>query len=136
MIMQHVYLDKYDWTIYVYYQDSVGEINDILTEFKMMSPPVHTYNKVKKFLKTKGYNSGCTYSDFEARQTFVVVCVQESNQEFINTYNHEKAHIVEHIAEYYNISQEQEEYYELSGLLGEELFDLAKFYMCDINSDQ
>lgn len=136
MIIQEIYLKKYNWTIFIYYQSSVKDIRDILSEFKMMDPPTHTYNSLKKFLKKECYNSGCTYSDFNAKQTFVVVCIQQSKSDFINTYEHEKAHIVEHIAEYYNISQETEEYYELSGLIGEELFELARIFMCDTRSDQ
>ena len=61
----------------------------------------------------------------------MVIGLTTSSEEFQNTLDHEKGHLVMHIAEAYNIDPYGEEYQYLSGEVGQKLFKVAKRFLCD-----
>ena len=54
-----------------------------------------------------------------------------SASEFQSTFDHEKGHLVMHIAEVEGIDVHGEEYQYLAGEVGRRMFKVAKRFMCD-----
>lgn len=131
MITQVIYLDKYDWLIKVFYAISELHKDKILQELDSIGCPEEYLEQVEDIFKPFKKNTGFTYSDPYQKMSFIVISVTETAAEFANTYDHEKGHAAMHIAEYYNIDPYSEELQYLQGRIGQEMFPIAKNFLCE-----
>lgn len=76
-------------------------------------------------------NIGLTFTNPLIQRTIVVIGDTTSHKEFQNTLDHEKGHVVMHIAERCGIDPYSEELQYLAGSLGEKLFPVAQCFLCD-----
>lgn len=88
-------------------------------------------NEAEKLFENNKYNFGLTHSSFRDKCTVVVIGLTTSPEEFQNTLDHEKGHVIMHIAEAYSIDPYGEEYQYLSGEIGQKMFKVAKRFLCD-----
>ena len=113
MIIQDIYLRKYDWTVRVYY-----EVDDVYTDLIIedlydigCDNPKET---VEDFLSS-GLNCGFTYSNGLYRASIIIIGLTSEPAEFQSTFDHEKGHLATHIAEFEDIDLYSEEYQYLVG---------------------
>lgn len=78
-----------------------------------------------------GVNSGLTYSNFKNRSSVIVIGLTSSAAQFQNTFDHEKGHLAMHICGFLNIDPFGEEFQYLVGEIGQNMFLVAKTFLCD-----
>lgn len=131
MIIQTIYLDKYDWLIKVFYAIDTYYIDDILSELDELDCPIKLMETAEKAFITREPNFGFTYTRPDLHVCIVVIGLTDSAEEFQNTLDHEKGHVATHIAEYYDINPLSEQFQYLQGDIGREMFREAKRFLCE-----
>lgn len=127
MIIQELYLRDYDWVVKVYYVENAYPIELILDD--LIDLDCEFLDDVLDLMKSGDKNSGFTYSN--KKHTILVIGPVDNVSEFANTFDHEKGHLVTHICQFYNIDPYGEEKQYLAGKISEELFLVAKKFLCN-----
>ena len=131
MISQHFYLPDYDWEIYSFYAINEYPVDDIIGTLEDCNCSSSDYNKIYTFINQAGYNTGLTYTNNIEGVSIMVIGPTTSADEFQNTFDHEKGHLVSHIASALDIDPYSEEYQYLSGEIGQKLFKKAHIFLCE-----
>jgi len=131
MIVQDIYLEDYDWSIRVYYAVNEYYISNILIDLIDIDCNKEAYFKIKKLMEDRKNNIGFTYSNIEKRASIVLIGMTDSADEFQDTYDHEKGHLVMHISRALGIDPYSEEYQYLAGEIGKRMFKKAQKLLCD-----
>ena len=129
MIVQDFHLDRWNWSVRVYY--FVDElyydlIYDDLVELHCTNPE-ETIDRLMR----AGYNSGLTFSSPKERASIIVIGKTTSPQEFQSTIDNEKGHLAIHIALFDDIDFISEDYQYLAGDIGKQTYPVAKYFLCD-----
>lgn len=131
MIIQTIYLPRYKWTITVYYAVDGYYSEQILEELERYNPSEFEYNQIKGLMENYEYNTGFTFTNYDEKESLVVIGLTTSPAEFQDTFDHEKGHLAMHIAQYYEISPYGEKYQYLVGDIGKKLFPVARRFLCE-----
>lgn len=129
MIIQDIYLQRWDWSIKVFYAIDTYYIDHILGELECIGCTESDLKQAEKCLK--GENTGLTYSNLRYKCSIVVIGITSSPAEFQNTFDHEKSHLAMHISEALDIDLFKEEYEYLIGEIGQAMFPVAKRFLCE-----
>lgn len=131
MIVQNIYLEDWDWHITVYYAVDEYYVDEILEELKLCGCSKNELVRAEHNFSSNRYNTGLTYTNFSNRCSTVVIGKTTSPEEFQNTFDHEKGHLVMHISSAWNINPFGEEYQYLSGEIGQRMFKVARRFLCE-----
>ena len=131
MIVQDIYLENYDWSVRVYYAVNEYYISNILVDLIDIDCDEEAYFNIKRLMEMRKNNIGFTYSNIEERASLVLIGITDSANEFQDTYDHEKGHLVMHISRALGIDPYSEEYQYLAGEVGKRMFRKAKKLLCD-----
>lgn len=130
MIVQDIYLSKYNWSVRIYYAVDSYYSEEILNDLLDYNPSIAEYNSIKDLMENYEYNTGFTFTNFEDKESLMVIGLTSSPAEFQNTFDHEKGHLAVHVATYYNIDPYGEEFQYLAGSIGEKMFKIAQNFLC------
>lgn len=131
MVVQIIYLEKYDWLIKAFYEATADDADLILEELDQIDCEPHIYYDAAEMLENNHLDTGFTYTTPDMRVTFIVMMESSCADEFQNTLDHEKGHAAQHIGYELNLDYEGEEIQYLQGEIGREMFKVAKRFMCD-----
>lgn len=131
MIVQDIYLEKYDWSIRVYYAVNEYFISNILIDLLEMDCNEESFFKIKRLMESEANNIGFTYTNTEMRASLMLIGITDSSEEFQDTFDHEKGHLVMHISSALGIDPYSEDYQYLAGEVGKRMFKIAKKFLCD-----
>lgn len=131
MIVQDIYLEDYDWSIRVYYAVHEYFISNILIDLLDINCDEESFFKIKGLMETGKDNIGFTYTNTEMRASLMLIGKTDSSDEFQDTFDHEKGHLVMHISSALNIDPYSEDYQYLAGEVGKRMFKVAKNFLCD-----
>lgn len=131
MIVQDFYIPKYDWRVRVYYAVTTYRTSEILCEFHRIGCRGEDFKQAYRNLSSGALNTGLTYSDFEDRETVMVIALTSSPEEFQNSWDHEKGHLCRHISQAFNIDPYGEDEQYLNGYIGQKMFPVAKNFLCE-----
>lgn len=131
MIVQTFYLEDYDWSIRVYYAVDEYYISNILIDLIDIDCNKEAFFKIKRLMEAHKDNIGFTYSNIEKRASLVLIGITDSADEFQDTYDHEKGHLVMHISRALGIDPYSEEYQYLAGTIGKTMFKEAHKLLCE-----
>lgn len=131
MIVQDIYLEKYDWSIRVYYAVNEYFISNILIDLLEMDCNEESFFKIKRLMESEANNIGFTYTNTEMRASLMLIGITDSSEEFQDTFDHEKGHLVMHISSALDIDPYSEDYQYLAGEVGKRMFKIAKKFLCD-----
>lgn len=131
MIVQDIYLEDYDWSIRVYYAVHEYFISNILIDLLDINCDEESFFKIKGLMETGKDNIGFTYTNTEMRASLMLIGKTDSSDEFQDTFDHEKGHLVMHISSALGIDPYGEEYQYLAGEVGKRMFKVAKKFLCD-----
>lgn len=92
MIVQVVYLEKYDWLIKVFYEASEQDTDVILKELDDIECEPSVYYDAAEILESNHVDTGFTYTNSYLHVTFIVMTPSSCADEFQNTFDHEKGH--------------------------------------------
>lgn len=131
MIVQDIYLEKHDWSIRVYYAVNEYFISNILIDLLEMDCNEESFFKIKRLMESEANNIGFTYTNTEMRASLMLIGITDSSEEFQDTFDHEKGHLVMHISSALGIDPYSEDYQYLAGEVGKRMFKIAKKFLCD-----
>lgn len=131
MIIQLIYLEKYDWLIKVFYNTTPDDSEVILKELDDIDCEPEAFYKAAEILESGVWNTGFTYTDTDKHVTFVTINETDSAKEFLNTLAHEVTHIAMHIGEFYKLDYHSEDISYLVGNIICEMYDSAKEFLCE-----
>ena len=131
MIVQIIYLKKYDWLIKAFYEATSDDSDLILEELDQIDCEPRIYYDAAEMLENNHLDTGFTYTASDMHTTFIVMMKSSCADEFQNTLDHEKGHDTQHIGYELNLDYEGEEIQYLQGEIGREMFKVAKRFMCD-----
>ena len=96
MIRQRFTIPRIGWRVYVYY--AVDAIDTGVIERQLRAIGCNDTDRVCRVIGEP--NSGVTYTNTTNRASVVVISPTTSSDEFANTYDHEKGHLVRHVSEH------------------------------------
>lgn len=131
MVVQIIYLEKYDWLIKAFYEATADDADLILEELDQIDCEPRIYYDAAEMLENNHLDTGFTYTTPDMRVTFIVMMESSCADEFQNTLDHEKGHAAQHIGYELDLDYEGEEIQYLQGEIGREMFKVAKRFMCD-----
>jgi len=131
MIVQDIYLEDYDWSIRVYYAVHEYFISNILIDLLDIDCDEESFFKIKGLMETGKDNIGFTYTNTEMGASLMLIGKTDSSDEFQDTFDHEKGHLVMHISSALGIDPYSEDYQYLAGEVGKRMFKVAKKFLCD-----
>lgn len=113
MIRQELDIKNYDWHVVVYYAIDCYYKDKILEELKAIGCNDDFARKAYKSMKECELDTG--YSNLRRRKSLMVINRTSTEAEFDNSLNHERQHLLMHIAQEYEIDVYDEELCYLAG---------------------
>lgn len=124
-MVQHLKMNKYDWSITIYYTVDSIQKEEILHKLKEYNCTEDILDSIKNNLNNAYEDTGFTYSNYEKQCSVLVIHKASSIGEFINTFEHEKNHLEMHICEALDINPYSEEAAHMSGDLAQLILEQA-----------
>lgn len=99
MIRQQLYIDRYDWKVYVYYAVDAYYIEEIMWMLYCIECPREFMMQAWENMSANRLNQGLTYSNYRRRETVMVIGLASSPAEYENSIQHELRHLVDNMVE-------------------------------------
>lgn len=128
MSTQDIYLERYDWSVRVYYGVEEGNVLEIL---EFLDYNGYTHSLISSLQQSLLIPStlGMTVANMRDRLAVVIIMEQEP-REFFNTLVHELNHVTDYVAEYWGIPTNGELVSYMIGDMSMMLFPIAGKYLC------
>ena len=130
MIIQKIHLKKYDWRIVICYEVTNEHLRPILKILEEMEADYNSVMAATKNISANLLNTGFIYSNYDKKQSIIVVGKASSYGQLLNTISHEINHLETHIATVYNLDQAGEEVCELVGYITQRMSTVFKKLIC------
>ena len=131
MISYHFRLDKYDWDVELILIVSKPDESYISNAMSRLRAKRGDLRHFLDIAEREVVNYGYTLSDGLKRASIVILGPSSSAEEFHDTFDHEKQHLLRHIIHYNDIDADSEEAAYLAGEIGRKMFILCKPFMCN-----
>jgi len=131
MIIQEFTVDRYDWLVRVFYLIDTFPLGEIIESLQELGCDEGEAYDTAESLELEGYNVGATYSNMYKRESLVIIGKADSAEEFYDTFDHEKGHLVMHICIADSIDPFSEKFQYLSGEIAGSMFSAAKELLCE-----
>lgn len=130
MIRQEIYIPKYDWTVLVFYAVKCYYLYDIMKELQRIGCSDENMRRAYENISACRLDTGLTYSNPEKKASVVVIGLASSAEEYENSIVHEREHLVQQIAEAYDLDPLGEEVCYLSGELARDMHPVSSVLTC------
>ena len=131
MIRQTIGIPLYGWRVKVWYAVDDCYTDEIIRTLEQLGADEGFCEQSHAMLDGGMLNQGLTYADFKTKRAAVVIGITTSAEQFHNTYEHEKRHLVEFIADAEGMDMHGEEISYLDGFIAGKMFCACKSLMCD-----
>lgn len=131
ILAQEFTLTKWDWRVRVFYVVDLIPIDFIIEELYDIGCTERDVDDAVKVLDNGKDNRGITFSNDEERESIIVIGETSCPAQFSNSFDHEKLHLIMHIARVDNIDPFGEELAYLAGEIGLQTFPIAKRFLCE-----
>lgn len=131
MIVQDIYLPKYEWHVRVYYAVTTYWAERIIADMEDIGCSGERLYRAYRSLLKGDLNTGLTYSDFAGHNSVMVISLTSTPAQFLNSWLHEMRHLSRHIEQACGISPYGEEAAYLAGDIGQRMFPVAKKFICE-----
>lgn len=131
IIAQEFYLYDYYWTVKVFYVVDSVPIDYVLHELDKIGCSEKDLDAAELVLNDGTDNKGLTFSNYDKRESIIVIGATSCPAEFQHTFDHEKIHLAMHISKVFDIDPFGEELAYLVGDIGLEMFPIAKRFLCE-----
>lgn len=115
MIRQEIDIKPYGWHVIIYYAVDCYYVEDIMQELSAICVDDDFEKEARRCMEEGLLDTGFTYSNLEKRETILVINRTSSAKEFDNSLNHERQHLLMHIAQECGINVFSEELSYLAG---------------------
>lgn len=130
MIRQDLYIEEYDWCVTVFYCVSRRWTREVMEELAAAGCSGDSLRDAWAILVKDDRNTGLTYSSFPLRRSVMVISRTSSPEEFMNSWDHEKGHLVKHVARCFVLDPFGEKVQYLSGRVAQLMFPVAGKFLC------
>lgn len=131
MIRQCFYLPRHEWKVVVYYAVTTCWAKEIVRELRRLGCRGDNLSRAERNLTESRLNTGITYSDFNGRETLMVISRTSTPAQFLNSWTHEMFHLCRHVAQANGVNPYGEEAAYLAGTVGQKMFPVAKKFLCE-----
>lgn len=135
MIKQRFIVERRYWKVYVYYDITERNSDEILDKIKELNLPENYVKSAYTMLKYSKPNRGITFSNTKIRESIIVIGKTSNASQFVNSFVHEISHLTNHIARTYHLDINSEEVCYISGDIAQEMFKRCHALMCDCCRD-
>lgn len=122
MFAAHLHIKKYDWDVTMFFDVTPDEAPDVLRMLRNIDCPRGIMRDSEQLMRGGSYDEGFTYSNFALKSTIIAMNRASSLGEMLNTFSHERGHLMSHIARRYGISMHSEEAAYMKGDIDEMLY--------------
>lgn len=129
MKRQVIHIPKYGWKVYVYYDTTPYDTEELLGKLYQMGCSENGILRTCRQLLEGEYNNGFTYSNRTLKQSVVSLGRASEFAQFLNSFVHELQHLSTHIAQTYDIPLDGEEICYLSGGIAKEMYPILIHYL-------
>ena len=127
---QEFLLEDWNWNVKVFYVVDLIPIDYIIKQLEEIECSESDIKSAIDVLDS-GDNRGITFSNNETRKSVIVIGETSCPAEFSHSFDHEKLHLVMHIAKQDGIDPFSEELAYLAGDIGFKTFPIAKYFLCE-----
>ena len=127
MIKQRIEVANNKWEILLYYCTGEGDFVEIVNELLECGCGEEEAFKAADIV-TSQLNTGLTFSNTEARYSFVCISQATSISQMVSTIVHELKHVQSHICEYYDVDESGEQAAYLIGYIARRVYSLLVRY--------
>lgn len=131
MIRQRFYIDRYRWEVWAYYNTDELDAQEILSALDYIGVSRFDYTVAEDNLMSGSTNQGLCCSNYRSRASALVISDTSSPKQFMNSLIHEIRHLERHIGQAYGIDPYSEEAAYLAGDIAEQMFPIAKRFICE-----
>ena len=131
MIRQKFILKEYDWSVQVYYAVDCYYSDEIMEALYSIGCRGKNLSVAFGNLSSCKLDTGLTYSNYSTHETVMVIGINSSAEEFMNSFCHERKHLEMHIAKAFDLNPWGEEVAYLSGKIGQKMYRVAKKFLCE-----
>ncbi len=131
MIVQDITLPQYRWRVRVYYAVTAYWTDDIIRDLARIGCHGTELRRAYASLTRGGLDTGLTYSNRRTHESVMVIGLTSSAEQFQNSLDHEKGHLVKHISLAFGLDPYGEEQQYLSGEIGQRMFPVARRFLCE-----
>lgn len=131
MIRQKFTVNKLDWKVYVYYNVTPKDVEEIIDKLIVLKLPKSYIEDAYTTLISNKVNQGITQSNIHLKESVVIFTKTTNASEFVNSFVHEIGHLSTHIALAYDIDLKGEDVQYISGSIAQEMFKRCHTLMCD-----
>lgn len=131
MIKQVFGIPEYGWTVTVYYAIDGYDTRMVMNGLKRLGCSGNDLKRAYGNVMSGAVNTGLTYSNADERETIMLIGKTSTAAQFQNSLDHEKGHLCRHICQAMRIDPYGEEAEYLAGYVGQQMFDVAKMFLCD-----
>lgn len=126
MIRQEIYLKEYKWKLIVFYNTNIDNLEYILDTLKEIGISKKDLKLAYNNIVKGKINTGFIYTNFDKKESLIIIGETNSKEEFINTVAHEANHLQSHIATYYNLDEKGEEVSYIIGDIVKQMYKVFK----------
>lgn len=130
MIHQSIYLSKYDWMCSIWYAQTKYNLAGVMTDLQWIDCPTYKQREFLDMMNEGRYNCGMTYSNFDLRESVMVVGLADSEEQYTNSITHEIGHLAEQISEADGLDMHSEKPYYLMGDIAQRMYPVSHKLTC------
>ena len=131
MIRQRFEIPKYGWKVKVWYAVDDCYTEEIVDAMDELGANDDFVREAVRMMDAGMLNQGLTIADNKSKRAMVVIGITTSAEQFHNTYEHEKRHLVEFVADAEGMPMHGEEISYLDGYVAAKMWQACKGLMCD-----
>lgn len=131
VIRQTFDLPKYGWFVRVYYAVTGYYVDEIIGRLMDIGCDGKYLENARKSLSAGDLDSGITFSNEQTGETVIVIELTSSAKEFLKSLRHEAGHLAAHIAQADDIDPYGEEIQYIGDDIIEEMWPVARHFLCD-----
>ena len=122
------YFTLKDWEIKVFLIKNKCNVEKVIQALWKLGCTSKQATEAYEDIKEIRFNVGFTYSNFLLKKSIMLIGLQESDSQLINTIVHESRHLQQHIALVKGLDQNGEGVCHLIGRISQILYDFCKKY--------
>lgn len=126
MIRQELYIEPYQWHVTVYYAVDAFYADQIVAALRKINADEDFVADAYDNMTNGQLDTGFTYSNLMYNESVMVINGTTSQAEFDNSLNHERQHLIMHIAQKYNMDVYNEEICYLAGGIAMQMHPVTK----------
>ena len=131
MIKQTIYIDSIGWLVHAYFHKTRYDVDEIMERLWDLQCNSEIAQKAFNNLISDSLNMGLCYSNYNTKESVLVVGKASSEDEFFNSIVHELSHLQGHICDVIGLDPKGEEIAYYIGDLSRDIYPSISHLLCD-----